>query len=123
MEENADRVLESKSKLGKALRHQKELLERHGVFGEIRLRHGLVVPELLKELQRGDYDLVVSGSSPAEQKIYRYVMGDVTGEIVNRAQLPVLVVRTGPRKIARLFKELLANLLGRFGTTSETPEG
>jgi len=110
-EENADRLLASNSKLGRALRYQKNLLERLGVFGEIRLRHGLVVPELLKELQTGDYDLVVSGSAPAEQKLYRYVMGDVTREIVNRAQLPVLVVRTGPGKIAGLFRELLTNML------------
>lgn len=110
-EENADRLLTSDSKLGRALRHQKNLLERLGVFGEIRLRHGLVVPELLKELQTGDYDLVVSGSAPAEQRLYKYVMGDVTREIVNRAQLPVLVVRTGPGKITGLITELLTNLL------------
>ena len=122
LEEDADRILESNSKLGRVLRHQKELLERLGVFGEIRLRHGLLVPELLKELQRGDYDLVVSGSSPAEQKLYKYVMGDVTREIVNRAQLPILVVRTGPKKITHLFKELLPKLMGHFRKTSQPPE-
>ncbi len=122
LEEDAARLLESNSKLGRVLRHQKDLLEQLGVFGEIRLRHGLVAQELLKELQRGDYDLVVSGSSPAEQRLYKYVLGDATREILTRARLPVLVVRTGPRKITRLLKNLLTNISKRFKKTSGTPQ-
>jgi len=76
-EEDADQVLKSSSKLGRALRRQKSLLERFGVFGELRLRQGQVVPELLKELKRTEYDLVVSGSLPAREKLRKYVMGDV----------------------------------------------
>ena len=39
LEDDADLVLESGSKLGRTLRHQKESLEHFGVFGEIRMRH------------------------------------------------------------------------------------
>jgi nucleotide-binding universal stress UspA family protein len=113
IERDAERVLESNSKLGRTLRHQKELLEQFGVFGEIRLRQGQVVPELLKELRRNDYDLVVAGSSPAEDKLSRFVISDVTREIVNRAMLPVLVIRTKQRRIRRFFKEILSPLFGR----------
>jgi len=44
------------------LRRLKSLLERPGAFGEIRPRHGEVVPESLEELQQGACDLEVSGS-------------------------------------------------------------
>jgi nucleotide-binding universal stress UspA family protein len=105
-EEDADRVLESNSKLGRTLRHQKELLEKFEVFGELRLRQGGVVPELLKELNRTEYDLVVSGSYPAKGTLRKYVMGDVAREIVNRAELPVLVIRTGQGKLGGFFDPL-----------------
>ena len=77
------------------------------------------MPELLKELQRTEYDLVVSGSWPAGDKLHRYVIGDVTREIVNHAELPVLVIRTGPGP-AHLFKEILATLLRPFGKAPES---
>ncbi len=112
LEEDADLVLTSNSRLGRTLRHQKGLLEQAGVFGELRLQHGLVIPEFLKVLQRTEYDLVVAGSSAPESRLRPYVMGDVTREIINRAEIPVLVVRHGLRQITRMFKGLLAHLFG-----------
>ncbi len=123
LEEDMERVLASNSRLGRTLRHQKELLEELGVFGEIRLHHGLVVPELSKELRRTDYDLVMTGFSPAEDKLRRYMMGDTTREIVNRADLPVLVMRTGPIKIMRHLSDLVAYLFRRAKKTSEAASG
>ena len=89
LEEHVDRVLQSNSRLGRTLRHQKDLLKRMGVLGKVRLRHGLLVPELKKELQQSDYDLVVSGSSLAEERLRKYIKGDTTREIVNHSELPV----------------------------------
>lgn len=117
-QEDAEEVLKSNSKLGRALRRQKDLLQKLGVFGEVRLRQGQVVPELLKELKRTEYDLVVSGSLPAREKLRKYVMGDVASQIVDRAELPVLVIRTCPKvHIADVFKGLLARLFGRSQNT------
>jgi nucleotide-binding universal stress UspA family protein len=93
-EEDASQVLQSDSKLGRSLRHQKELLNKIGVPCEVRLQHGLVLDELMEELQHTEYDLVVSGSSPVQDRLRMYIMGNVTREIVNRAELPVLVVRS-----------------------------
>jgi len=119
LEEDAERVLASKSRLGRTLRHQKELLEEFGVFGEFRLHHGQVIPELLKELGREDYDLVVSGFSPDEDQLRRYLMGDIAREIVNRTELPVLVIRTEPRGITSRFGDFVGNLFRRAKGTSE----
>ena len=94
-EEDIDQILQSDSSLGRALRHQREMLEKMMVPCEVHLRHGLVLDELLAELQRAEYGLVVAGSCPADDRLRRYVMGDITREIVNRAELPVLVVRHG----------------------------
>ena len=111
-EEDAAKILESSSKLGRSLRHQKELLEKMGVPCEIHLEHGLVLDELLHELQRIDYDLVVSGSSPAQDRLRAYIMGNITREIVNRAEIPVLVVR-GDAKPGHGFGGFINHLLHR----------
>ncbi len=118
-ESDLDQVLESNSKLSRTLRHQKDLLVQFGVFGEIRLSQGAVVPELLKILSQTDYDLVISGSTPVKEKRRKYVLGDVTREIVNRAMIPVLVIRTGKRQITDLVKDLLSNLFQRSSKGSD----
>jgi len=119
-EGDVDSLLASNSRLGKILSRQKDLLEQFGVFGEIRLRYGDVVSELLHEVKRSEYDLVVSGSLPVKEKLRKYVLGDVAREIVNHAELPVLVIRTGRRiTIADLFKKLLERLLGRSQKLTE----
>ena len=94
------------------------MLERLGVFGEVRFGQGQVVPELLKALRRNDYDLVVTGFSSAEDKLSSYVISDVTREIVNRVKLPVLVIRTKQRQIIPFLKGVLSRLLGRSHQTS-----
>ena len=108
-EDDVSQVLQSNSKLGRSLRHQKELLEKMGVPCEVHLQHGLVLDELLEELQRTEYDLVMSGSSPAHDRLRTYIMGNITREIVNRADLPVLVVRGGtkPDGLGGLINHLL----------------
>jgi nucleotide-binding universal stress UspA family protein len=94
-EKNMDHLLQSNSQLGRSLRREKELLENMAVPCEVRLRHGLVLNELLDELRQTEYDMVVSGSSPSRNKLRAYIMGNITREIVNRADVPVLVVRSG----------------------------
>jgi hypothetical protein len=76
-----------------------------------------VIPELLKEIGQTEYDLIVSGFSPEEDRLSRYVMGDIAREILNRAELPVLAMRTPQRGIAARMSHLVGNLLhGAKGT-------
>jgi len=88
-----------------------------GVSAEVRLRHGLVISEVFKEIRRGDYDLVVTGSSPEGGNLRSYIMGNITREIVNRAECPVLVVRGGeePAGITRSLKGFFTHAFGHSG--------
>src|SRR4030095_10432279 len=95
LEEDVDRLLESKSELGTNLRQQKQELERLGVSAEVRLRHGIVIDQVFEEAREGDYDLIVSGTSQARGLFRHYIMGDLTRSILNRANCPVLVARAG----------------------------
>ena len=62
----------------------------------MQVRHGLIVEEILRELKEGDHDLVVLGAFPTPPSWRRYLLDDVTREIVHRADRPVLVVRGPP---------------------------
>jgi nucleotide-binding universal stress UspA family protein len=114
MEEDVNLLLHSSSGLGENLRREKESLEGMGVPAEVRLRHGLVISEVFKEIRRGDYDLVVTGSSPEGGNLRSYIMGNITREIVNRAECPVLVVRGGeePGGITRSLKGFFTHAFG-----------
>jgi len=114
MEEDVNLLLHSNSELGQNLRREKESLEGMGVTAEVRLRHGLVISEVFKEIRRGDYDLVVTGSSPEGGNLRSYIMGNITREIVNRAECPVLVVRGGqaPSGISGTLKDFFSHTFG-----------
>jgi nucleotide-binding universal stress UspA family protein len=114
MEEDVNLLLHSSSGLGENLRREKESLEGMGVQAEVRLRHGLVISEVFKEIRRGDYDLVVTGSSPEGGNLRSYIMGNITREIVNRAECPVLVVRGGeePGGITRSLRGFFTHAFG-----------
>jgi len=89
------RWLASDSALGRGLRQQQATLTQLGLACSVRLRPGLVLPELLRELRQAEYDLVVAGSSPAGGPLRAYMLGNVAREIIDHAEWPVLVVRTG----------------------------
>jgi nucleotide-binding universal stress UspA family protein len=96
MEEDLNRLLETKSELGLNLSRQKADLESLGVTVDVRVRHGLVVPQVFEEVRQGNYDMIVTGTSQARGIVRHYIMGDLTRSILNRADCPVLVARSGP---------------------------
>ena len=69
------------------------MLEALGAKVAVRLRHGPVLASILREIHEGRYDLVVIGSAPGPG-LRTYVLGDISREVVNRANCAVLVVRS-----------------------------
>src|SRR5437016_892145 len=110
MEEDIDRLLESKSELGVNLRRQRESLERLGVPTEVHVRHGIVLDQVFAEAREGDHDLIVTGSSQARGLLRHYIMGDLTRSILNHANCPVLVARGGQAAGAGDFLGFLSRL-------------
>ena len=93
MQETPDWILRSNSELGLNLRRARDTLQTLGVAAEVKLRHGVVLEEILREIAEGEYDLVVTGSA-LSRGLRTYMLGDVSREVVNRASCPVLVVRS-----------------------------
>ena len=113
LEEDVGQLLDSKSELGTNLRRQKRELERLGVPAEVHLRHGIVIEQVFAEVNEGNYDLIVTGTSQARGLLRHYIMGDLTRSILNRANVPVLVARAGPPKVGRTLWRAIKGVFGK----------
>jgi nucleotide-binding universal stress UspA family protein len=70
-----------------------EMLRDGGVAGEIKVRVGLVIEEIVAELQAGGYDLLVIGAHRSQSLVERLLLEDVTRDILGHSPVPVLVVK------------------------------
>jgi nucleotide-binding universal stress UspA family protein len=119
LEEDVERLLRSGSELGRNLLAQKQSLEKLGILVEVRVRHGFVLDQIFADVSERGHDLIVTGSSPTRGPLGHYIMGDVTREIVNRANVPVLVARSAknggapPSGIWSTLKQLVASSWGK----------
>jgi nucleotide-binding universal stress UspA family protein len=93
MEETLAEFLQVDTGASRELKWAAQVVKAECEISEVKLRRGIVVDEILRESQMGDHDVVVLGSSQAAPGLVRALMGDVTQDIVDRAQRPVLVVR------------------------------
>ncbi len=100
---NAETLLKSDVREGVHLRRMLGILASLGVDPALctpKVRHGLVLDEVLSEAREGDYDLVVIGAHqvPADQswpRLRRMLQEDIASRILNTTRRPVLVVHGG----------------------------
>jgi hypothetical protein len=112
--------------LARNLRTENEIIERAGVPAIVEIRHGIVIEQILAEVERRDYDLVVSGSWAVRDTLRNYAIGNVTREIVNRTARPVLVIRSDvtPTPLAQRLRRMVKKLSGKpDGSGQEDTDG
>ena len=120
MEEDVDLLLESNSTLARKLKDEKKILDKMEVDNQIRLSHGHIVNKIIKEVRGEDYDLVVAGSSRHSGKLQSYFIGNITRQILNRADRPVLVVRTDEGlEIGRRLKHVVSKITDAFAKSEK----
>jgi nucleotide-binding universal stress UspA family protein len=69
-----------------------QALQALGVNCVAKVRHGLVVDEIIAETRDGNYDLLIIGAHVAHG-LNRWLLDDVTAHVLEETQVPVLVVR------------------------------
>jgi nucleotide-binding universal stress UspA family protein len=112
-QEDVAALLNSNSALARNLRTEKAIIESDGVPAAVRIRHGIVIHEVLAEIEEGDHDLVVVGSWPVRDALRNYAIGNVMREIVNRTDRPVLVIRSDIEPPS--LKQRLRNIVKKLG--------
>jgi nucleotide-binding universal stress UspA family protein len=89
---DADRLMQAQAPEGQFLERDLHVLAGSPIHPVAKVRHGPVVDEILQEACEGDYDLVVVGAH-RDQGWQRWLLEDITHQIITHMDRPVLVVR------------------------------
>lgn len=87
----ANELIQSDTPEGGLLARDFQSLMESGLHSTPKIRHGLVVEEILSEARSGDYDLVVIGYQ--HQKWQHYLLDDLTHQIIDQVDRPVWVIK------------------------------
>ena len=89
---DAQELVEEHTLEGEILERDIQMLEKPGIHPSPKVRHGLVVDEILVEARSGDYDLVVVGAHSAGGP-QRFLLDNIAHQIMKRINRPILVVK------------------------------
>jgi nucleotide-binding universal stress UspA family protein len=115
-QKDVDALLKSDSALARNLRNDKKIIEDAGVPVTVRISYGMVINQILNEVALGDHDLVVAGSWAIRDRWRNYAIGNLTRDIVNRTDRPVLVIRSD--KTPKSLVNRLRRIVPGFGPKS-----
>jgi nucleotide-binding universal stress UspA family protein len=94
IEETVEEFLQTDTPYAQYLRKGVEILKEANIESEVKIRWGIPIEEIIRETQVLNYDLVVIGSSKVDQGLKEMLMGNMTRKIVDRVELPVLIIGT-----------------------------
>lgn len=89
---DAEVLINAHSPEGELLQRDIEELKHAGVYTDPKIRHGLVVDEMLEEARNGDYDLVVIGAHiPVGWQ--NFLLDNIARKIVTQIDRSILIVK------------------------------
>jgi len=89
---DANELIQDGAPEGKLLQEDMQILCCPGIHPTAKVRHGLVLDEILAEARQGNYDLVVIGAH-REHGWQRFLLEDLDKNIIDAMDRPVLVVK------------------------------
>jgi nucleotide-binding universal stress UspA family protein len=84
---------------GRNLRKALDTARQSGLKSEIKMRQGNVVEEIVAELKGGSYDLICMGSRMSARGLRQLYEPNVTDEIAEQAECPLLTARFAPEGV------------------------
>jgi nucleotide-binding universal stress UspA family protein len=88
---DTDELIVNHTPEGDLLERDVESLQKSGLHPTPKIRHGLVVDEILAEAQSGNYDMVVVGSHL--QRWQKFLLDDLSYQIIEHVDRPILVIK------------------------------
>ncbi len=92
IEETVEELLQTDTYYAQHLRKGVEILNENRIDSEIKIRRGSPIEEIIRETQIENYDLVVIGTSAVHRGLKEMILGNLANKIIDRVELPVLVV-------------------------------
>lgn len=99
LEVHAEAAMEQETREGRHLKRGEHWLRNAGITADIVpvIRHGLVVDEIMAELEEGLYDMVVVGAHRrTKSRIMNLLLEDITDKLITRVEVPLLIARIHP---------------------------
>ncbi|MBN2118844.1 MAG: universal stress protein [Anaerolineales bacterium] len=94
--EHVDDLQDTNTVLGRSFKKALEAAQVAGLNAKLITRQGHVVEEILMEVREGNYDMVCMGSHFSAHALRQLYMPNVTAEVAEAANCPVLTVRRMP---------------------------
>lgn len=91
--ENWRHLADTDTPVGRSLRQAMEIAKSDGLTANVKARQGNVVEEILAEVKEGDYDLLCMGSPYSSNALRQLYAPNVTAEIADNVNCPVLTAR------------------------------
>ncbi len=82
--------------LGRSLKKALDAAEAAGLNAQLITRQGHIVEEILDEVREGNYDMVCMGSHYSAHALRQLYMPNITAEVAESANCPMLTVRRLP---------------------------
>jgi nucleotide-binding universal stress UspA family protein len=92
IEETLEELLQTDTPVAKHLRKCAQILDEHHVTSEIKLKHGEPVYEIVREVDGGEYDLIIIGASKATSVWKEWFLRNVTKDVVDLVRIPIMIV-------------------------------
>jgi nucleotide-binding universal stress UspA family protein len=96
LRDTAETAISRGTREGKHLERGLDMLRKAGLTGPILpvLRHGLVVDEVLAEVEQGQYDLLVIGGHFQQGRTHwiEFLLDDVSGQLLKKSPCSVLII-------------------------------
>jgi nucleotide-binding universal stress UspA family protein len=103
-----DRLLAGESRLARVLRDQLAIFQKEGVAANLVLEESDSLERTIFDVcRRLDAQLLVVGSSPIRGRLRTSMLGSVTRDVIVRANVPVLIVRSSPAGLLRDLWKIL----------------
>ena len=94
IDETVEEILQTDTPFAQHLRRGVEILKEMGIRSEVKIRRGIPIEEIIREAQLINYDLVIIGSTKVNEGLKEMIMGNLTVKIIDKVELPVLVIGT-----------------------------
>lgn len=95
MDETLAEILDTDTPLSRHLHHGAEVMEKYNLKGTLELRHGVASDTILTSAESGGYDLIVLGASRVGNNLRNWLLGNVSKQVIERTNIPVMVVHIG----------------------------
>ena len=92
--ENWKNLADTDTLQGRSLREGLKQAQAAGLNARVIVRHGNIVEQILSEVKEGAYDLICMGSQFSAHGLRQYYTPNVTADVAEISQCPILTVRS-----------------------------